>query len=98
MSTNISTVFPIVAATPVAMKTIQPGERFSPEHMPFAVLALLTVYGMQADDTHHRWAVVIDVADIAKKLMHGQLIKLHDEALVYRVEQLQRASYWRVAP
>lgn len=98
MSARPSTVVPLLAATQVAMATIQPGDRFSPVHMPFAVLALLTVYGVQADDTNHRWAVVIDVADEAKNLLHGQLIKLHNEARVYRVEQVQRATYWRVAP
>lgn len=98
MSALPSSVVSLIAATPVAMNTIQAGERFSPEHMPFAVLALLTVYGIQADDTHHRWAVVIDVGDHAKNVLHGQLIKLHETALVYRVEQVQRATYWRVTP
>lgn len=98
MSALPSSVVSFPAATPVAVSTIKPGDRFSPQHMPFAVLALLTVYGIQADDNRNRWAVVIDVADEAKNLLHGQLIKLHETALVYRVEQLQRATYWRVTP
>lgn len=80
---------------PTTLSAIRPGERFSPVHMPYAVLSLLTVYGSDAHDTNNRWTVVIDVADDARNIMHGQLMKLQNSARVYRVEQGQRATYRR---
>lgn len=94
MSAHASVVaFP----TPVDLHTIAPGQRFSPTDMPYAVLALLTVQGVDAHDGSHRWAAVLDLADGAKHLVHGQLVKLHRTDRVYLVAQLQLATYCRCA-
>lgn len=96
MSVNAN-VLQFSLPTPVDLHTIDRGQRFSPVSMPFVVLAPMSVEGVDAHDGNSRWGVVVDVADEARGFVHGQLVKLARNEPVYRVAQMQLATYVRVA-